>query len=89
MHRNLLDGKYNRRRFYVRCIEVSMVRKMAIILMVCVLGLGSCAFLNLDKKEEKDNTNLLLLLFGAAYLNSQGCKNNSGLVICIPPGVPN
>ena len=57
--------------------------------MVCVLGLGSCAFLNLDKKEEKDNTNLLLLLFGAAYLNSQGCKNNSGLVICIPPGVPN
>lgn len=31
-----------------------MVRKMAIILMVCVLGLGSCAFLNLDKKEEKD-----------------------------------
>jgi hypothetical protein len=48
---------------------------------------GNCTFLGLAE-EEDDNSDLLnlLALFFIANQN-QGCRNSSGLVICIPPGL--
>ena len=67
----------------------SLLRKFLVLLFsaIMILGLPNCSLLGLDE-EEDDNQNLaaLLLLAWAANLNS-GCQNNSGLVICIPPGL--
>ncbi|EPG73612.1 hypothetical protein LEP1GSC058_3768 [Leptospira fainei serovar Hurstbridge str. BUT 6] len=38
----------------------------------------------MHKSDNNQNTMFLLL---AALLNSNTCQNQSGLVICIPPGV--
>ena len=58
------------------------------ILLGAVLALPGCNLLK--KADETDDQNALLLLLGAAWLSSQSsaCRNQSGLVICIPPGVP-
>ncbi|MCE9599305.1 MAG: hypothetical protein K8S54_15180 [Spirochaetia bacterium] len=60
-----------------------------IIFLAGLLGITACGLLNPDKKEEDNNLTLLLIL---AALRGSGsgstCSNQSGLVICIPPGVP-
>jgi len=56
-------------------------------LMSAALVLPGCNLL--DKADESEDQNMLLLLLGAAWVASQSsCKNQSGLVVCIPPGVP-
>jgi len=62
-----------------------MHRSILLVVFACLLGFPSCG--NLLKKDEKNNSGLLLLL-GLASLNNS-CQNQTGLVICIPPGVPN
>lgn len=60
--------------------------------LIFLVGLSSftaCGLLNLDKKDDDNNTLTLLLLLAALRNNSSSsCSNQSGLVICIPPGVP-
>jgi hypothetical protein len=53
-----------------------------------ILLLAVAAMLPLQCKKQGDDTSSLLLLFGALTGNNSNCKNESGLVICIPPGVP-
>lgn len=64
----------------ISLIFTSLVLALAIALPGCNL---------LKKADETDDQNALLLLMGAFLLSQQSsCKNQSGLVICIPPGVP-
>lgn len=53
-----------------------------------ILLLAAAALLPLQCKKKGDDNGLLPLLFGALTANNSSCKNESGLVICIPPGVP-
>ena len=69
------------------------MKRISILLLTSILTaallLPGCNLLN--KADETEDQNALLLLLGAAWFASQSsssCKNQSGLVICIPPGVP-
>lgn len=68
------------------------MKRISILLVTVLLAvamiLPGCNLLK--KADETEERNALLLLLGAAWLASQSssCKNQSGLVICIPPGVP-
>lgn len=68
------------------------MKRLSILLLTGFLAaafvLPGCNFLK-KADETQEDQNMLLLLLGAAWLASQSsCKNQSGLVICIPPGVP-
>lgn len=60
-----------------------------LIFLLGFMATANCGLLNLDKKD-KDNNTMLLFLLAALSGSSSGssCSNQSGLVICIPPGVP-
>lgn len=67
------------------------MKRLSILLLALVMSaalvLPGCNLLK--KADESEDQNMLLLLLGAAWIASQSsCKNQSGLVICIPPGVP-
>ena len=68
------------------------MKRISILIVTLFLGavfaLPGCNLLK--KADETEERNALLLLLGAAWLSSQSssCRNQSGLVICIPPGVP-
>ncbi|MBX7058781.1 MAG: hypothetical protein K1X75_12010 [Leptospirales bacterium] len=59
------------------------LRNLVVAVLAALLSFGACS---LFQKEEDDNTSLLLLL-GAYLLSQAQCQNQSGLVICIPPGL--
>ncbi|MCB1174866.1 MAG: hypothetical protein KDK39_14945 [Leptospiraceae bacterium] len=59
-------------------------RAALIVSLSALLGFASCS---LFEAKEEDNTGLLLLLAAALNQSSNTCKNESGLVICIPPGL--
>ncbi|MBL8020284.1 MAG: hypothetical protein JNM27_11510 [Leptospirales bacterium] len=59
-----------------------------LIFLIGFFGITACGLL-VGKKDKEDNTLTLLLILAALRGNSgSSCSNQSGLVICIPPGVP-
>lgn len=61
----------------------AFIRGGFVLLFSAVLAFGSCS---LFETADEDQTGLFVLL-AAALTSSSGCQNNSGLVICIPPGL--
>ncbi|WP_146036925.1 hypothetical protein [Leptospira inadai] len=59
-----------------------MRRRLSYLIIGILLFLSAC---NLMHKSDNNQNAMFLLL--AAILNSNTCQNQSGLVICIPPGV--
>lgn len=69
--------------------DSSLIKEMKVFAMRrLILLLALAAMLPLECKKQGDDTSSLLLLFGSLTGNNSSCKNESGLVICIPPGVP-
>lgn len=66
---------------FIKDMKVLAMKRMILLLAVA-------AVLPLQCKKQSDDTSSLLLLFGSLTGNNSSCKNESGLVICIPPGVP-
>jgi hypothetical protein len=62
---------------------------LALCSVTLLLTIGGCKYLGLGESDDNDDLNLLLLLYGWAVLNQNTCQNQSGLVICIPPGLRN
>ncbi|MBI3395117.1 MAG: hypothetical protein HY042_04725 [Spirochaetia bacterium] len=62
-----------------------MKRWVIAAVFACLFVVGSCSQLNKILGKDDKNNNLLLLL-GLALLNQNTCQNQSGMVICIPPG---
>ncbi|TGK12013.1 hypothetical protein EHO60_07000 [Leptospira fletcheri] len=59
-----------------------MRRRLLYLSIGIFLFLSAC---NLMHKHNNNQDSMLLLV--AAWLSSNPCQNQSGLVICIPPGV--
>ena len=70
-------------------MKKTLLHKLSIGLLsaVLLLGAGNCAWLGLGEDEDDDNDLLSLLALFWVANSSSGCQNQSGLVICIPPGV--
>ena len=63
-------------------------RGISLLLLSAVLAFTGCNIIDdLTGKKEKDDNTLLLLLAAAVLGTNPGCQNQSGLVICIPPGL--
>ncbi len=66
-----------------------IIRSFAILLLSAAMAFSGCNMVNqlLGKDDKDDNTALWLLAAAALLGGSSGCQNQSGLVICIPPGL--
>ena len=67
-------------------------RVMAGVTIASLVLAGACSLLGLKSSKDNDKRRQTLLLLLLASLapkasGSSGCQNQSGLVICIPPGV--
>ncbi|MEQ8351183.1 MAG: hypothetical protein RH862_06850 [Leptospiraceae bacterium] len=60
------------------------MKRFLAIISFCAFSLSSCSLLGLE--EEKDDNSLQLLALWALLQPGTSCTNNSGMVVCIPPG---
>lgn len=64
-----------------------IIRSIVVVVLSATLAFGGCSIIDdLTGKQERDDLPLLLLAAAVLGVNT-GCKNGSGLVICIPPGL--
>ncbi len=66
---------------------MSLFRKFKWAALVLLLLVTGCSVLDKLRGKKDDNDNMALLLLAAVLGQSGGCQNQSGLVICIPPGL--
>lgn len=64
-----------------------IVKGFTILFLAALLSFGGCSVWDQLTGQEDDNNNGILLVLAALAARSSGCQNNSGLVICIPPGL--
>ncbi|MBU45421.1 MAG: hypothetical protein CMN76_19570 [Spirochaetaceae bacterium] len=61
------------------------MKRLLAIAAVSVLSFASCSMLGLEEEDNKDEQFQLLALW-ALLQPRTSCTNNSGMVVCIPPG---
>lgn len=68
----------------------TLLRNLTLLLLAGTLAFGglNCGLFGIGEEKDDDTANLLTLFGLWAIANSaSSCEDNSGLVICIPPGV--
>jgi hypothetical protein len=65
-------------------VSGGLMKKLLVIASICALSMTSCSLLGLE--EEDDNSQLQALALWALLQPRTSCTNNSGMVVCIPPG---
>ena len=61
------------------------MKRLLAIAAVSVLSFASCSMLGLEEEDNKDEQFQPLALW-ALLQPRTSCTNNSGMVVCIPPG---
>lgn len=61
------------------------MKKLLLFTFISVLSLASCSMLGLEEDDSQDKQFQALALF-ALLQPRTNCTNNSGMVVCIPPG---
>lgn len=66
---------------------MNLIRKSTWALIAAIALITSCNALDKLRGKKDDDNNIALLLLAAVLGQGQACQNQSGLVICIPPGL--
>jgi hypothetical protein len=63
------------------------MKKLVLVIAVAMISfISACGVVDRLRGRDDDDNTLWLLALVASTLNSGSCQNQSGLVICIPPG---